>query len=121
MAYNFYIKRNDPNKKGAITLEEIEHILKDSSHEYTIDQTGIITTKTPDGFEMSINVGPYLIYEEANSNRKIYIYFTGKKPWFNVESEMDLLPIIDLAKKLNAVVEGDEGEIYTKEMILKNR
>lgn len=52
MAYNFYIKRKDSNKKGTITLEEIEHILKDSSHEYTIDQTGIITTKTPDGFEI---------------------------------------------------------------------
>lgn len=34
---------------------------------------------------------------------------------------MDLLPIIDLAEKLNAVVEGDEGEVYTKEMILKGR
>ncbi|MCH4286345.1 MULTISPECIES: hypothetical protein [Bacillota] len=121
MAYNFYIKRIDSRKGKAITLEEIEHILTKMSHEYTIDQTGIITTKTPDGFEMSINIGPYLIYEGVNSNRKICIYFNQKEPWFNVESEMDLLPIIDLAEKLNAVVEGDEGEVYTKEMILKGR
>lgn len=121
MAYNFYIKRINTRKGKAITLEEVEHILKELQHEYTIDQTGIIMTKTPDGFEMSINVGPYLIYEEVNSNRKIYIYFNQNGPWFNVEREIDLLPIIDIAEKLNAVVVGDEDEIYTKEMILKER
>lgn len=121
MAYNFYIKRINSRKGKAITLEEVEHILKELQHKYTIDQTGIITTTTPDGFEMSINVGPYLIYEGANSNRKIYIYFNQKEPWFNVEREIDLLPIIEIAEKLNAAVVGDEGEVYTKEMILKRK
>lgn len=121
MAYEIYITRAESwvEDENPITLSEVEKVLEKLPRGFEIDQTGVVTTTTPDGNKLSAKVGPYLIYQnEKDSNSRVHIYFNNGVPSFSVREEKYMLPIIELADALNAKVQGDEEEIYTRESIL---
>lgn len=113
-----YLEDNEP-----ITLAEIEKLLGTLPQGFTIDRTGIVSATTSDGETVVSEVAPYLIYEdEENPDSRVHIYFFDEEcPFFSVRDKKYMLPIIELAEKINAKVQGDEEEIYTKESILGNK
>lgn len=122
MSYNIHITRADFYFKdnNPITLKEIESMLETLPQGFSINRSGTVTATTPQGEKISVDVGPYLMYEnKADINSRVYIYFNKNNgPWFSVTKEKYMLPIIELAEIIHAKVQGDEGEIYTKESIL---
>ena len=124
MSYNIHITRADFyfEDHNPITLAEIEYMLEKLPKGFSINRSGRIIAMTPQGEKISVNMGPYLMYEDKlDSGSRVYIYFDKNKcPWFSVTKEEDMIPIIELAEIIHAKVQGDEGEIYTKESILNS-
>lgn len=123
MSYDIHITRAESymEDENPITLAEIESLLGTLPRGFSIDRSGIVTAKLPQGEELAAEVGPYLIYQdEKDHDSRVHIYFDDRGPWFSVREESHMLPIIELAEMIHAKVQGDEEEIYTKESVLAN-
>lgn len=120
MPYEIYITRAEVyyEDENPITLAEILSLPGPLPKGFSVDKSGIVTSISPQ--PLIADVGAYLIYEDENDeNSRVHIYFSEKNgPWFSVRKEKYMLPIIELADKLQAKVQGEEGEIYTKQSIL---
>jgi hypothetical protein len=122
MSYDIHLRRSKIRSKDdkPITLTEIENSLGTLPPGFSVDRSEVVTIKTPQDETISIEVGEYLIYENPDDESdQVCIYFTPRSPRFSVSDERSMLPIIELADKMNFIVQGDEGEIYTKESVMK--
>ena len=124
MSYDIHLRRSKIRSKDdkPITLAEIENSLGTLPPGFSVDRSGVVTIKTLHDETISIEVGEYLIYENPDDDEsdQVCIYFTPRSPRFSVSDEKSMLPIIELADKMNFIVQGDEGEIYTKESVMKS-
>ena len=124
MSYDIHLRRSKIRSENdkPITLSEIENLLGTLPPGFSIDRSGVVTTKTPQNETLSIEIGEYLIHENPDDDEsdQVCIYFTPRSPRFSVSDEKSMLPIIELADKMNFIVQGDEGEIYTKESVMKS-
>ena len=123
MSYDIHIRRSETRGENdkPITLDEIESLLGKLPPGFSIKRESAVTAKTPQGVTISVETGSYIVYKNPeNKKEKAQIYFGPRGPWFSVSNEKAMLPIIDLADKMNFIVQGDEGEIYTKESVMKS-
>ena len=123
MSYDIHLRRSKIRSENGkpITLTEIENLLGTLPPGFSIDRSGVVTTKTPQNETLNIEIGACLIYENPNDESdQVCIYFAPRSPRFSVSNEKSMLPIIELADKMNFIVQGDEGEIYTKESVMKS-
>ena len=123
MSYSLYITRAESwlEDSSPITLSEIESIINPLPFGFYIDRSGIVSAATPNGKTLTAAVGDYLVYDEKDHpENRIHIYFDcGLPPYFRLSHPKQLAPVIDLAEKLGAQVQGEELEIYTKDNIPK--
>jgi len=64
MGYDIHIKIGDSwvDEEDPLTLENVRQILPMLSSQFRIDESGVITTSTPQGQTLSGDFGPYLEY-----------------------------------------------------------
>ncbi|MBO4867718.1 MAG: hypothetical protein J5582_14350 [Ruminococcus sp.] len=109
MAYEAHLTRADlwVYDKEPITFEEVAAL------------------DLPDGFEavengtfsdgaVSISLGKCVVYTRPDGVKN-FLIFSGGAPSFKMLSEEDAKPFIRLAELLGAKVQGDEGEVYTRD------
>lgn len=120
MGYEIHITRAEDwlEDDKPITIEEVEEVFDKLPKGFSIDRSGVVTAMTPDGHRISAEVGPYVQYHNENDDSIVCIYFLSDGPSFKVRDEKQILPILELAEALNAKVQGDELEVYTRESIL---
>lgn len=120
MGYEIHITRAEDwvEDDNPITIEEVEEIFDKLPKGFSIDRSGVVTAVAPDGHRISAEVGPYVQYHDGNDDSMVCIYFLSGGPSFKVRDEKQILPILELADALNAKIQGDELEIYTRESIL---
>jgi len=121
MSYEFHITRAESwlEDSSPVTLAEIQTIIDPLPNGFSVDRSGFVSAATPEGRTLTAAVGDYLIYENPDiPDSRVHIYFDADcPPRFRIGAPEQLLPIIDLAEKLGAGVQGDELEFYRKENI----
>ena len=111
MAYEAHITRADlwVYDKEPITFEEVKALTLPEGFEAVEDGT------FSDG-AVSISLGKCVVCTRADGVKN-FLIFSGGAPSFKMLGEDDAKPFIELAEMLGAKVQGDEGEIYTKDGI----
>lgn len=117
MGYEFHITRAGSYLEDScpITLGEILTACDPLPEGFSVDRTGVVTAVTPEGASLAAQVGDYLVYEDrSDPHSRVHIYFDPDcLPFFKVGELQHLRPVILLAQRLGASVQGDEGEVYT--------
>lgn len=127
MGYNIHITRkgswfDEDNSKDLKLTEWIEYITSDP--EMRLENHAAATTETGDnvGYD-NLGVAVWTAYSKhGHGNNYAWFDFrngnvTVKNPDQEIRNKM-----IDIAEKLNATVQGDDGEIYdTKEAVQEKR
>ncbi len=115
MAYQYYITRAafwnaDPDP---IRIEEVEQMAELLPPGFQIDWEGVLEVRTPYGIETKI-IGPCLFYQDYYApDVRIYVRFQDETPQFMLDDPSKLEPFVALASLLNAVVQDDDGLIYS--------
>ena len=123
MSYCLHITREDDwmEDEHPVTLEEVEEVLPLLPKGFDIDRSGVVQAELPDGRVLVAEVGPYVTYRNEEGIIKACIYFDSGAPEFKAVMDQDMLPMIELAAALNARVQGDDMEFYTKDSFAEGR
>ncbi len=114
MAYAFHITRaefwaDDPQP---VTFDEMSQAIRDLPG-FSVDPEGRVQTVNPGtGQVLTAQLGKCIVYCDS-----VRIVFLAGAPTFTVRDTAELLPFIALAERLDAQVQGDEGEVYTRDDI----
>lgn len=114
MAYAFHITRADAwaDDTAPVTYDEAVQAIRDLP-DFTVEHGQTLRTLNPrTGETMTAVVGECIKYRGT-----VRILFQSGAPFFRVRDTAELLPFLELAERLGARVQGDEGEIYTKDNI----
>lgn len=109
MSYEFHITRADSYLEDScpVTLDEILSTCERLPEGFFVDRT--VTAVYSSG------KAECLVYKSNSAEDKaVHIYFVpGCPPFFSTSCEELLPPVIRLAERLGAKVQGDEEEVYT--------
>ena len=114
MAYAFHITRADfwAEDTAPVTYDEAVQAIRDLP-DFSADPTGTVQTVNPrSGQVLTMSLGKCIVYRDM-----VRICFQAGTPTFAVRDTAELLPFLELAERLGAQVQGDEGEVYTRDDI----
>lgn len=114
MAYGFHITRAEfwAEDPAPVTFDEAVQAIRDLPG-FSVDPEGKVQTVNPrSGQALTMMLGRCVVYCDT-----VRIAFSAGAPAFAVRDTAELLPFLELAERLGAQVQGDEGEVYTKDDI----
>lgn len=121
MGYDIHITIGDSwvDEEDPLTLENVRQILPMLSSQFRIDESGVITTSTPQGQTLSGDFGPYLEYTDEEGQKTYVVFQEDSCPTFKSQNYRQLLALCDVAEALGAKLLGDEDEIYDRHGLVK--
>ena len=114
MAYGFHITRGEfwAEDPAPVTFDEAVQAIRDLP-DFSVDPEGKVQTVNPrSGQTLTMMLGKCIVYRDT-----VRIAFNAGAPAFAVRDTAELPPFLELAERLGAQVQGDEGEVYTKDDI----